>query len=260
MCSGRAAPTPAARLLGDAMAETTRTPSAKGRRARRKRSARRPLWLRILRWAALIVIVLIVIPLVLTPLYRVVAPVSMPMIWHRLTGDAVRRDWIPLDAVSPTLIRAVIAAEDNFFCAHHGVDLGALREVIAAGGDRGASTIAMQTARNLFLWQGRSYVRKALEIPLALYADLVLGKRRLLEIYLNIAEWGPGIFGIAAAAQYHFGVAASELGLTQSSLLAATLPNPIERNPANPSPSLAQTAATIAGRVADGPNVACLGL
>jgi monofunctional biosynthetic peptidoglycan transglycosylase len=229
------------------------------KRRRRKRKTR-PWWLRVLCWAGLVAAILVAIPLLLTPLYRVAAPVSTLMLWRGLTGHEVTRDWVTLDRVSPHLIRAVIASEDNFYCSHRGVDLGALREVIETGAERGASTIAMQTARNLYLWQGGGYFRKALEIPIALWADLVLGKRRLMEVYLNIAEWGPGIYGIEAAARHHFGAAAADLTPWQAALLAVTLPNPATRDPANPSANLVSVANTIAARVERGPDVSCLGL
>ncbi len=242
------------------MPAATDAPAKKRPSAAKGQAKPRPWWLRILRWGALVVAILVAIPLVLTPLYRVVAPVSTLMIWRGVTGHEVTRDWVTLDQISPHLIRAVIASEDGFYCTHHGVDWGAVREVIQTGADRGASTIAMQTARNLFLWQSRSYVRKALEVPLAYYADLVLGKKRLMEIYLNIAEWGPGIYGIEAAAEYHFGVHAAQLTASQAALLAVTLPNPATRDPAHPTASLQSVANTIAARVNQGPDVSCLGL
>lgn len=241
------------------MAEAAAGTARKKRRAAKRRKPR-PLWLRVLRWAALAIAILVAIPLVLTPLYRVVAPVSTLMIWRGVTGHEVTRDWVTLDEISPNLIRAVIASEDNFYCTHHGVDWGAVKEVIETGADRGASTIAMQVARNLFLWQSRSYVRKALEVPLAIYADLVLGKRRLMEVYLNIAEWGPGIYGVEAAAEYHFGVHAAQLTMGQAALLAVTLPNPATRDPAHPSANLQSVANTIVARVNMGPDFSCLGL
>ena len=120
---------------------------------------------------------------------------------------------VPLSEISPNLVQAVIASEDQRYCLHNGVDWGALRDVVddEDGPSRGASTLPMQTVKNLFLWHGRSYLRKALEVPLALYFDAVVPKKRILEIYLNIAEWGPGIYGAEAAAQYHFGVPAAKL-------------------------------------------------
>jgi monofunctional biosynthetic peptidoglycan transglycosylase len=143
-----------------------------------------------------------------------------------------------------------MASEDARFCEHRGVDWRALDAVIdeAGGPTRGASTIAMQVARNLFLWTPRSYVRKGLEIPLALYGDLVWGKHRQMEIYLNIAQWGPNIFGIEAAARTYFARAAKDLTAAQAALLAVSLPNPIIRNPANPSQGVRALARRIAAR------------
>ncbi len=234
---------------------------ARRQTARRKKTARRRrLWVRLARIAIVIVVVLIAIPVVLTPVYRLVPPVSTLMLTHWLTGQPVDRRWVPLEAIAPVLVDSVLMSEDGQFCSHRGVDWGALREVINAGEpSRGASTIAMQTARNLFLWQSRNYIRKGLELPIAFYADLVLGKRRLMEIYLNIAEWGPGIFGVEAAAQYHFGVAAAKLTARQAALLAVTLPNPFVRDPAHPSRRLSGLARRIEARARTaGDYAACL--
>jgi len=130
-------------------------------------------------------------------------------------------------------------SEDGQYCLHNGVDWQALNTVIddAIDGEktRGASTITMQSVKNLFLWNSRSFIRKGLEVPLALYVDAIWSKRRQLEIYLNIAEWGPGIYGIEAAAQYHFKRPAAKLSRAQAALLAVTLPNPALRNPKKPS-------------------------
>ena len=185
------------------------------------------------------------------------------MIWERLTAGPIARDWVPFDAMAKWMVTAVVVSEDSRYCAHHGVDWQALGSVIDTAGEserpRGASTIAMQTARNLFLWTSRSYVRKALEIPLALYADFVLGKRRLIEIYLNIAEFGPGIFGVEAAAEHYFGRPAKALTLGQAALLAASLPSPVARDPAHPSALLQALARTVAARARiAGPYIVCL--
>src|SRR3954463_28611 len=166
----------------------------------------RSMAFRILRALVVAVLIVVLLPYVLAPLYRVVDPVSALMLWRRATGHRVERVWVPLSAISPALPRAVMAAEDARFCVHHGIDFAELRAAFADAADaddfsemRGGSTIAQQTAKNLFLWPGRSVIRKALELPLALWLDLVLGKRRLMEIYLNIAEWGPtGEFGAEA--------------------------------------------------------------
>lgn len=144
-----------------------------------------------------------------------------------------KRDWVSLDDISPALIKAVIASEDQRFCSHWGIDLVEMERVMAnkSGPSRGASTISMQVAKNIWLWHGRSYIRKAIEIPLAVMADLFWGKRRMMEIYLNIAEWGDGLYGAEAAAHYYFNKAASKLTDGEAARLAATLPNPLRRNP-----------------------------
>jgi monofunctional biosynthetic peptidoglycan transglycosylase len=143
-----------------------------------------------------------------------------------------------LAEIAPALSEAVIASEDARYCAHRGVDWDAMRAVLSDsdedGPSRGASTIAMQTAKNLFLWPSRSYVRKALEIPMALYLDALWGKRRVMEVYLNVAEWGDGLFGAEAAAQLYFGKKARDLTRREAALLATSLPNPFLRNPARP--------------------------
>ena len=148
-----------------------------------------------------------------------------------------------------------MAAEDARFCIHHGIDFGELRAAIEDADDisemRGGSTIAQQTAKNLFLWQGRSVIRKALEFPLALWLDLVLGKRRLMEIYLNIAEWGPnGEFGAEAAARHAFDRSARELGPREAALLAAILPNPGSPERRASGPGVRRLAGIYQGRAA----------
>jgi monofunctional glycosyltransferase len=210
-----------------------------------------PAWLR---WSAALGLALVLVPYLVAPLYRYGEPVSTLMLWRWATGARVERLWVPLEAMSPALPRAVMAAEDARFCEHHGIDWGALRHVVVTAEDggewRGASTITQQVAKNLFLWPGRSFVRKGLEFPLALFIDAVLPKRRILEIYLNLAEWGPdGEFGAEAAARRAFGRPAQDLTLAQSALLAATLPNPIDRNAAHPSRPLMRLAALYQARV-----------
>lgn len=177
-------------------------------------------------------------------------------------GD-VARTWVPLNAVSPNLIRAVIASEDNRFCQHSGVDWGAINEAIDRAGEdgpRGASTISMQTAKNLFLWNSRSYLRKAIEIPLTYAMELVWSKRRILEIYLNIVEWGPGVYGAEAAARYHFNKSAARLSLDEAALLAAALPDPLGRDAGRPGATTARLAQRLRKRLDSGPNVRCLAL
>jgi monofunctional biosynthetic peptidoglycan transglycosylase len=194
---------------------------------------------RVARTIAIIVVILVLAPYAIAPIYRFVDPVSMPMLWRRIAGQRVERIVVPLDHISPALALAVIVAEDGSFCRNRGIDLGAIREAMKQSGDigeaRGASTITQQAAKNLFLWEGRSFVRKALELPLALWLDLVLPKRRILEIYLNIAEWGPnGEFGVEAGARWAFGKSVRDLTPYQAAALAAILPNPVRRSAKTP--------------------------
>lgn len=199
---------------------------------------------RILRRALLLALALaaawVLAVLALGLAYSVATPVSTLMLARWLSGEPASRTAVPLEAMAPSLPLAVIASEDARYCTHAGVDWDALRQVIVEadedGPSRGASTIPMQTAKNLFLWPNRSYVRKGLEIPLALFIDLAWSKRRLMENYLNIAEWGEGIFGAEAAARRYFGKSARDLSRHEAALLATALPNPILRNPARPSP------------------------
>ncbi len=192
-------------------------------------------------------------------LWRFVPPVSTPMLARWATGERVERIWRPIESVDRDQIVAVIASEDTGFCRHRGVDWDELMDVIddEDGPKRGGSTLTMQVAKNLFLWPGRSYVRKAIEIPLALAIDLVWPKRRILEVYLNIAEWGPdGEFGIEAGARRAFGHGAERVSAAEAALLAVTLPNPHRRHPGSPSAGLRRVAAIIAARAANSPEVA----
>lgn len=213
----------------------------------RGKRLRRRIW----RIALRVAFVLVLIPVILVPVYRFVPPVSTLMIFDWVVrGGAIERTWIPFDEIAPTLVASVIMSEDGKFCSHHGVDWDELSKVLDRSDDRprGASTLTMQSAKNLFLWPSRSYLRKAVEMPIALYADLIWGKRREMEIYLNVVEWGPGIFGAEAAARHYFNRAAKGLSPGQSALLAATLPNPSARDPAHPTVALQSLARTIAAR------------
>ena len=221
----------------------------------------RPLW----RWTrrlAIALAVVLLLPYLIVPLYRVVDPVSTLMLWRWATGARVTRTAVPLERMAPVLAASVIASEDARFCSHRGVDWRELRGAIEDsdnfGEARGVSTITQQTVKNLFLWGGRSYVRKALELPLALWTDLVLPKRRVLEIYLNIVEWGPnGEFGAAAAARLAYGKSARDLNAREAAALAAVLPNPYRRSARAPGPVVRRLTGIYAVR-AKGANVACL--
>jgi monofunctional biosynthetic peptidoglycan transglycosylase len=215
------------------------------------------------RWLLRAVLLLLVVFAALVVLWAYAPPVSTLMLARWVTFRPVERVWTSLDRIAPALPLAVIASEDGRFCRHWGVDWGALREVIDAAGEdgpsRGASTIPMQSAKNLFLWPSRSAVRKGLEIPAALVIDRAWGKRRVMEAYLNIAEWGEGIFGAEAAAQRYFRKSAAQLSPKEAALLAAALPNPLWRDPAHPGARQSRIAALIQRRAAATPGLAdCL--
>ncbi|OYZ89934.1 MAG: monofunctional biosynthetic peptidoglycan transglycosylase [Rhizobiales bacterium 17-65-6] len=224
--------------------------------------------MKLLRRAALVLLVIAALPLVLSVLYAVINPVSTLMLWRWVQGERVERIWTPLADMSPVLVRTVVASEDAGYCRHWGVDPGEIRAAIEKADDdigeaRGASTIPMQVAKNLFLWNSRSFVRKAIELPLSLWLDLVLSKRRLLEIYLNIAEWGPdGEFGVEAGARRAFRKGADEMTASQAALLAVMLPNPHRRDAGRPGPGLRRLAGGLEARtVKEGPDIVdCLGL
>lgn len=196
----------------------------------------------------------------LTLLYTLVPPVSFVMIASLLQGDGIQRSWVPLSKISPNMRLAVIAAEDGRFCDHHGIDphaIDASLEKHERGGNlNGASTITMQTAKNLFLWNGRSWVRKIMEAPLALWIDAAWTKPQILEVYLNVAQWGKGVFGVEQAARRNFGVSARHLTARQAALLAASLPNPENRRAAAPSAYHADLATRIEARMGQDPSVA----
>lgn len=187
-------------------------------------------------------------------LYRVVPPPFTPVMVRNAAAYGVTKEWRSLDRIAPSLQRAVVAAEDARFFDHDGVDWEAIaraHDYNARHGDaprHGGSTITMQVARNVFLWQGKSYVRKALEVAVAYAIELAWGKRRILEVYLNVVEWGPGVYGAEAAAQRTFGVPAARLDDREAALLAAVLPNPRRWSPATPTRWVRARADVIARR------------
>ena len=204
-------------------------------RGARARSAQSGRLRRVLRGVLLVIIAIIALPYLLTPLYGWGRPVSVLMLTRWLSGAPVQREWVPLRQMGASLPLAVIVAEDSGFCDHRGIEWGALKQAIEDVSEGevsgGGSTITQQTVKNLFFWPGRSYLRKALEVPLALWMDLILPKSRILEIYLNIAEWGPnGQFGAAAAARHAFAKPPMQISRSEAALLAATLPNPALRS------------------------------
>jgi monofunctional glycosyltransferase len=207
-------------------------------------------------WAALVVMLAaMLMPYVMVPVYRFINPVSTLMVWRWANGARVEKSFAPIERMAPALPITVIAAEDGRFCRHHGIDWRELRDRLEDVDDiseaRGVSSITQQTAKNLFLWSGHSLVRKALEFPIALWMDLVLPKWRVLEIYLNVAEWGPnGQFGAEAASRYAFNKSVRTLTPREAALLAAILPNPRRRSAKNPGPTVRRLAATYEARAA----------
>ena len=205
---------------------------------------------------AVIVLIVLLLPYLIVPLYRFGEPVSTLMLWRWATGQRVERVFVPLGRIASALPLTVIISEDGSFCRNRGIDLAAMREALQQADEnldeaRGGSTITQQTAKNLFLWQGRSIFRKALEIPLALWMYYTLPKRRVLELYLNIAEWGPnGEFGVEAASRWAFGKSARELTARESAELAAVLPSPVHRSARTPSLSVRRLAGLYERRAA----------
>lgn len=235
------------------MARSTSDTPGSGRKRRptlvRKR---RRAWL-VVAMKALVATVaaLAVASVVSVAIYGFVNPPATPlMLLRALDGSApsARRRWVPLARTSPHLLRAVIASEDMNFCRHWGFDLGALREVILEGRHGGGSTITQQTAKNVFLWPEKSYLRKGLEAGFAVLIEAFWTKRRILEVYVNSVEWGEGIYGAEAAARRHFRRSADRLTLRQSALLAVALPNPRQRIAGDPGPTLRRLAARIVKR------------
>jgi monofunctional biosynthetic peptidoglycan transglycosylase len=218
----------------------------------RRRSPFRVLALGVV-WAGFALLALFIS---LVALYAVARPVSTLMLARMIEGKSYQRVYAPLRTIAPTALAAVIASEDARFCDNDGVDWGALREVLSGAGEhgpsRGASTITMQTAKNLFLWPGRSTIRKGVEIGMALALGEAWSKARTLEIYVNIAEWGDGIYGIEAAADRYFHKSASQLNPHEAALLATALPNPILRNPARPTPMQRRLAAGLEAKAREG--------
>jgi monofunctional biosynthetic peptidoglycan transglycosylase len=173
-------------------------------------------------------------------------PTTPYMMSERSRLGAIEQEWVGFADIAPAMGLSAVAAEDANFCLHWGLDVGAIRSALAEGSDRGASTISQQVVKNVYLWHGRSWLRKALEAGLTPLTEAVWTKRRILEVYLNVAEFGEGIFGVEAAAQHYFGVPAADLTDRQAALLAAVLPDPKGRSPANPSDFVARRATQIA--------------
>lgn len=203
---------------------------------------------------ATFLLLFLLLPYGLALVYPFMRPPSTLMLADLVMFRWPKREWISLNRISPQLVNAVVTAEDGAFCSHYGIDFKSVEKSIEAAQARnrppkGASTITQQLVKNLFFWQGRSWVRKALEVPLTFWLELFWRKAWILETYLNIAEWDDGVYGIEAAAQHYYGIPASKLSSMQSAMLATTLPNPHERNPVRPGPAQSAMAGQLLGRM-----------
>lgn len=226
---------------------------------------RRMLSNTIVRRVMLAIAAFLILPYFLVVLYAIpfIRPISTLMIADLAMLRGYDRQWTSFENISPNLVRSVMMSEDGQFCAHGGVDWNQMRGVVqdALDGEstRGASTIPMQTVKNLFLWNGRSFLRKGLEMPLALWADFIWSKERMMEIYLNVAELGPQTYGAGAAAQRHFKTSASKLSRRQAALLAVSLPNPITRVASKPGRGMQRLASVVERRAQGaGDYITCL--
>lgn len=207
-----------------------------------------------LRAVAIALALIVLSPVIGAVLYRFVPPPgTWTMLERKLSGDVIIHPWTPLKKISPHLVRAVIAAEDSRFCEHKGIDVEAVEKALEHNKNgrkrRGGSTITQQTAKNVFLWQGGGWIRKGFEAYFTLVAERIWGKRRTMELYLNVAEWGHGYFGAEAAAQGRFGKTAADLTKQEAALLAAVLPSPNKWRAVNPGPYVRGRAATIRKRM-----------
>ena len=213
----------------------------------------------LVKWILRALLVGVAVVVALTLLFAVInPPTSIYLMSERIRLGPLDRDWVPMEQIAPVMARSVVAAEDANFCLHWGLDVKAIEAALEAGANRGASTISQQVVKNVFLWQGRSWVRKSVEALWTPISEIIWTKRRILELYLNVAEFDEGVFGVQAAAQHYFNVDAADISPVQAARLASVLPNPKERDAANPtsylrkrSSSIMDGAATIAvdGRV-----------
>jgi monofunctional biosynthetic peptidoglycan transglycosylase len=227
-------------------------PGPKRKRAAKADDAPLPkprLWRVVAKWAARVLGGIAAVYAVLILLFSFLPPpiniYQMSEAW-RLGG--IEKDWVSWEEIAPVMGRSAVAAEDANFCTHWGFDMAAIRQAIEEGSNRGASTISQQVVKNVFLWHGRSYARKAMEAVLTPVVELVWSKERVLEVYLNVAEFDEGVFGVQAAAQHHFGVDAKDLSALQAARLAAVLPDPKGRSASEPSDFVrSRTRAIISG-------------
>ena len=226
------------------MAKAGKTP--KKARAAEAEPPRRSVVRRALRWVLRGVLGALALVVGLTLFYGLLNPPTTPyMFAEGRRHGGVAQVWVPLEEIAPVMARSAVAAEDANFCLHWGLDVEAIRAALEAGGARGASTISQQVVKNLYLWQGRSWGRKAAEALWTPLTEALWSKRRILELYLNVAEFDTGVFGVQAAARHYFGVDAAELSAVQAARLAAVLPSPKTRSASDPTPQVRRRSAAI---------------
>ena len=216
-------------------------------RPKRNQPAGKSIWRRIILWSLSLLCLLSALPMLVI---RYVDPPTSNFIElnKKANNKNIKQQWLDLQDISEYFPVAVIASEDQLFPHHFGFDVKQIMLVLdesAEGYSRGASTITQQTVKNLFLWPGRSMLRKGIEAWLTLWMELIVPKKRILEIYVNYAQFGKSVFGVGAASQHYFGIPAAQLTAHQSALIAASLPTPSRSNPAKPSPFLLERAAII---------------
>ncbi|MGB7241998.1 MAG: monofunctional biosynthetic peptidoglycan transglycosylase [Sulfitobacter sp.] len=208
------------------------------KRAGKKPAAKRRRFRPIV-WGMRVMGGLLALSMVLVALGRFInPPTTVYMLQEQRRLGGITRTWVPIDDVAPAMARSVVAAEDANYCKHWGFDLAAIKRAIDEGGERGASTISQQTVKNVYLWHGRTYTRKAIEALLTPLVEALWSKRRIIEVYLNVAEFDEGVFGVDAAARHYFNVSAGQLSDVQAARLAAILPSPKTRSASKPSPSV----------------------
>jgi monofunctional biosynthetic peptidoglycan transglycosylase len=224
-------------------ATKSRKPAAKAKQAKGRFPLLGTFWW----WLSRSAMTLVVLALIAIALFSVIRPPTTPyIVAEGYRHGEIRRDWMRLEDIAPVMARSVVAAEDANYCLHWGFDMAAIRQALDSGGQRGASTLSQQVVKNVYLWHGRSWLRKALEAVMTPVVELVWSKRRIVEVYLNVAEFDRGVFGAEAAAQHYFGVSARDLSARQAALLAAVLPDPKGRSAKEPSRFVRNRAAQIA--------------
>ncbi len=222
------------------------TKSAKAAKSVRMRDRPRLFVRRVMKYLFRGVLIMIALAVVVTAAFTVVNPPTTPYMFSesRRVGG-VNQTWVAIEDIAPVMARSAVAAEDANFCLHWGLDVNAIQAALEDGGNRGGSTISQQVVKNVYLWQGRSWLRKSLEALMTPLVEAIWSKERILEVYLNVAEFDEGVFGVEAAAIHYFGVQAADLTAVQAARLAAILPSPKTRSASQPTSYIRRRAASI---------------